>query len=787
MGAAHEASPLAARADRPRASTPSAADNLAPVLQRPTPQEFHAHVQKVKEASPGIAPEDAVAKARSEVGPPKLTSQQIEQKKREIMASGAAQRHVIYSRQGPAAEAMAGNKLNPIGMHVSRLNEKPPTLTHEPNAGYLPSNPSPSAHPTDLMNDAFEKAFEDRPVATSGMGKAAEMTVPAPSRTPWNQTQDEYLKDWKNGVLDEVGRAGKFNKNGGKEVTYYVPANIQQHLKETEQTPEQYADKYIADHRDEILEGHKNEVERAAKRGQVGKGAAHYQSVEDPGARILNAEADQHVSVANQRAKLADVAKRIGNHKQAETHVAAMREHYAKAAELRQQAGGAKPGGKIHYDPGTHEMPMLLSRVAMKMNRPSPISRMAGMIPMAMNMSAGDLTGGHWVTIDHQAVYLKGDTIASGHLAGKSVHEAHESIAKGRDREAKNSRNEAKVQAKQRNHAEAEKHEAIAKFHEGKAAELRTERAKQATRDQAKKAGAAHAAKEATPGGKKTANESPQPVTAYHVGPQKIDKFRTDIPTDSAWGPGAYFAPSAEEANNFQQGRPGFIHTATISAKKTLDASAGKSFTPEQFQGINKAAAEDGLKPIPTGFKNSPIATAYGAWYRQNGHSKEAVNGVLRKAGFDAIKDEMQLVSLDPANIKINSVDPINQGKAAKSKLRDTGAGLTGFAEPSTAANPNAVKESDIHSAIAYVAAKHADTGMAPIHEVREHIRKKFGDHAAAHENFDPAVMRMRYADKVRAVPISDASRLGADRDKFVRGGIPGQGETFGYLSKPNS
>lgn len=444
--------------------------------------------------------------------------------------------------------------------------------------------------------------------------------------------------------------------------------------------------------------------------------------------------------------------------------------------------------------------------------------------PESIPALSGDLTGGHWVTIDHQDVYLVGDTVESGHLAGKSIHQAHEEIAKGRDREAKNYRGEEKYQRKAGNREAADKAGHVASHHEAKAAEIRSK------------------AKSIAKGPEKAA-----PRMGYHAGPQKIDKFKTDMPgDDNALGPGAYFAHSAENAERFY-GKPGHLHAAEVSMEKPFPLSSGKPLG-DDFDRINEAAKSMGHNPVKEGFRSSPAKNVYDALYKGNAHSKTIARSILEKAGFDGMQGNDEFAAFHPDQIKIKSVKqigsqpaPVNSSGApthddilheahelktekhghtgvvptdelrsavakrfgvehagdsfdksihsmkASGQLRDTGAGLANFAEPSTAspykANPSDVKESDIHSAIDAVGKNHPD-GMAPIHEVRDHIRAKLGDEAASHKNLDPAMKKMRYEDKVRMIPVSDGSKMSAEH---LQKGVPGEGETFGYLSKSKS
>jgi len=171
------------------------------------------------------------------------------------------------------------------------------------------------------------------------------------------------------------------------------------------------------------------------------------------------------------------------------------------------------------------------------------------------------------------------------------------------------------------------------------------------------------------------------PVTAYHASPEKISSFDTSLPgNDNKWGPGAYFSYKPEDSTKFQGNKPGFLHQVEITPKKSLDVSGDKQISDDDFSKINENAKSAGLKPIRDSLKNSPARAAYNTWYRDNDHNKSVVNDVLKKSGFDAIKDDHEFVSLDPSNIKIKSATPLNQSytkeqlQTPASKLYSAGA-----------------------------------------------------------------------------------------------------------------
>ncbi len=76
---------------------------------------------------------------------------------------------------------------------------------------------------------------------------------------------------------------------------------------------------------------------------------------------------------------------------------------------------------------------------------------------------------------------------------------------------------------------------------------------------------------------------------------------------------------------------------------------------------------------------------------------------------------------------------------------------------------------------------RHAQTGMVPIHEIREQIRREFGEVAARHELFDESLHRLRRGDEVILSPITDLSRASHEQ---LQASIPGLGETLFYAER---
>jgi hypothetical protein len=72
-------------------------------------------------------------------------------------------------------------------------------------------------------------------------------------------------------------------------------------------------------------------------------------------------------------------------------------------------------------------------------------------------------------------------------------------------------------------------------------------------------------------------------------------------------------------------------------------------------------------------------------------------------------------------------------------------------------------------------------TRLVPIHAVRDVIRERFGEAAAAHATFDEVVMGFRVTGMLNVISISDRSRA---TDAQLRDSITSVGETFFYLEK---
>ena len=76
---------------------------------------------------------------------------------------------------------------------------------------------------------------------------------------------------------------------------------------------------------------------------------------------------------------------------------------------------------------------------------------------------------------------------------------------------------------------------------------------------------------------------------------------------------------------------------------------------------------------------------------------------------------------------------------------------------------------------------RHAQTGMVPIHEIREEIRRQFGEGASRHDLFDESLHRLRRGNEVILSPITDLSRASNEQ---LQASIPGLGETLFYVER---
>jgi predicted transcriptional regulator len=74
---------------------------------------------------------------------------------------------------------------------------------------------------------------------------------------------------------------------------------------------------------------------------------------------------------------------------------------------------------------------------------------------------------------------------------------------------------------------------------------------------------------------------------------------------------------------------------------------------------------------------------------------------------------------------------------------------------------------------------RHTVTGMVPIHEVRAEVRKHLGETAARHDAFDPVILSLRQAGRLRLVPITDGTKASLEQ---LQASVPGIGETLFFL-----
>jgi len=106
-----------------------------------------------------------------------------------IEAAGRAARHAEYQKHGQISDP--GKHLNPIGPHVSRLNEEPSKITGDYSSHYLPNQPNASHDPFDAFNAAVEEhaaasANPTTPNAPALQSEAAQAVTIPPSPTEPN-------------------------------------------------------------------------------------------------------------------------------------------------------------------------------------------------------------------------------------------------------------------------------------------------------------------------------------------------------------------------------------------------------------------------------------------------------------------------------------------------------------------------------------------------------------------------------------------------------------------------
>jgi len=161
---------------------------------------------------------------------------------------------------------------------------------------------------------------------------------------------------------------------------------------------------------------------------------------------------------------------------------------------------------------------------------------------------------------------------------------------------------------------------------------------------------------------------NPTVMTGYHGSPHKFDEFRvTPGATESKWGPGVYFDPDKQGALDFvrngaSEGTPHHLYTAKVTLNKPYEADG--PIKDEHFDAINKAAGEMGKQGIPEEFRRNSARTAYKVLVARNGYDNSAANQILRRAGFDGVKDTNEFVAFDPKAARIQSVRSFGGGAA---------------------------------------------------------------------------------------------------------------------------
>lgn len=103
---------------------------------------------------------------------------------------------------------------------------------------------------------------------------------------------------------------------------------------------------------------------------------------------------------------------------------------------------------------------------------------------------------------------------------------------------------------------------------------------------------------------------------------------------------------------------------------------------------------------------------------------------------------------------------------------------------PVAAATPAPAKSMPeaIHDIVDSLKAKHAATGLVPVHEIRDEVERLFGP-AAARDAFDNAMLDHRRTGALDLVSISDRSRATPDQ---LRKSVHAVGEQFFYVKVPD-
>jgi predicted transcriptional regulator len=100
-------------------------------------------------------------------------------------------------------------------------------------------------------------------------------------------------------------------------------------------------------------------------------------------------------------------------------------------------------------------------------------------------------------------------------------------------------------------------------------------------------------------------------------------------------------------------------------------------------------------------------------------------------------------------------------------------------ARGATARDAAHVEQAILDSFEALLRERHSVTGMVPIHQVRAEVHRQLGETAARHDIFDPAVLALRQAGRLRLIPITDGTKASPEQ---TQASIPGIGETLFFL-----
>lgn len=428
-------------------------------------------------------------------------------------------------------------------------------------------------------------------------------------------------------------------------------------------------------------------------------------------------------------------------------------------------------------------------------------------IALALAGDSEDESSGRWVTVDGVHIMIKGGVVTKGPpaLMGGKASDAHEHMAKLRDREAGTSRREQAYHAGKGDNEESARHGKLAETHERVAKQHRAH-AEIAKREEAKPASEHPDAQKII----YKAHDSGVPLTkedhdklrsgdaATHAriknqiagqwpgGEPKDLGDRSSVPSNSAASPGSLkeAMQSTAKIGQGERSSPGdgkpesqwsatdHGHAARLHSRAASnfegagdDAKAeahrkevGRHIAAEKAkasapQEPSKPAGEAGKAPTKS---DSPLTA--------EDHNKLASKHARASAKARAAgKDEESYAHNAKVQEHHEAAQKLRSGKTAEAPAKS---GTTG----------GAATDEQVHAATTEL---HAASGKdyITIQQLRQHIADKHGAAAASHENLDPQLKRMRADDKVRLVSHSGPVAQGTDYSNLkneVREGVKG-------------